>query len=123
MKGMAFNFLLLAGICALVGMGWGIQMSASGDHAMAPAHAHLNLLGWVGFAVFAFYYHLVPAAAQTWLARAHFALAVLGIVVLVPGIYLAIANETEVLAKIGSVIAVLSMLVFLAVIWTSRQRG
>ena len=44
------GFFLLAVISALGGMVWGIQMSASGDHSLSPAHGHLNLIGWVSLA-------------------------------------------------------------------------
>ena len=90
MKGLSFAFLLIGTVSVIVGMAWGIQMSASGDHTLAPAHAHLNLLGWVSMAIFAVYYHLVHGAARGWLPKLHFALAVLGLLILVPGIALAI---------------------------------
>ena len=116
MNGLARRFMILAVISAIVGMGWGIQMSASGDHGLSIAHAHLNLLGWVGFAIFAFYYHLVPQAAQGRLARAHFALAVTGVVFIVPGIVSAVQGTGETLAKIGSILTVLSLIAFAAVV-------
>jgi hypothetical protein len=34
-------------VFALAGMVMGIAMAASHDHSVFPAHAHLNLLGWV----------------------------------------------------------------------------
>src|ERR1700748_1690093 len=43
------------------GMIWGIAMGISGDHSAMPAHAHLNLLGWVSLFLFGIYYHLHPA--------------------------------------------------------------
>ena len=45
MRDTAFAFFLSAVLCAAFGMAWGIQMGISGDHLMAPAHAHLNLVG------------------------------------------------------------------------------
>jgi cbb3-type cytochrome oxidase subunit 1 len=116
MTGLAKGFMTLAVLAALTGMGWGIQMSASGDHGLAPAHGHLNLLGWVSLSIFAFYYHLVPAAADTTLAKTHFALAVTGLVTVVPGIVFALNGTGDTLAKVGSVLTVLSMLSFLAVV-------
>ncbi|MBT9383972.1 hypothetical protein KM176_08900 [Pseudooceanicola sp. CBS1P-1] len=118
MKGIAFVFFATATICALLGMGWGIHMSASGDHTMAPAHAHLNLLGWVTLALFGLFYHLVPQAAEGLLAKIHLGLALLGVITIVPGIYLAIGQQGEALAKIGSVLSILSMLVFVIVVFT-----
>src|SRR5437764_922833 len=34
-------------LIVIVGMIWGIVMAISQDHSTFPAHAHLNLLGWV----------------------------------------------------------------------------
>jgi len=44
----------------LAGMLWGIQMAISNNHAPFPAHAHLNLLGWVSLFLFGIYYRLNP---------------------------------------------------------------
>ena len=122
MNGISFTFLITAAVCALIGMAWGIQMSATGDHVMAPAHAHLNLLGWVSLAIFAFYYHLVPGAAAGTLAKVHLAVSVAGVVTIVPGIALAIQESGETLAKIGSVLTLLSMVIFVVVLVTSGRR-
>ncbi|MFD1342645.1 hypothetical protein [Litorisediminicola beolgyonensis] len=118
MKGISLSFMVIGVLAVLVGMGWGIQMSATGDHTLSPAHAHLNLLGFVTMSIYAFFYHLVPRAAEGGLAKAHFGLAVLGLVTVVPGIVMAITGAGEGLAKIGSVLTLLSMLVFLVVVLT-----
>ena len=116
MKGVSLWFMLLAVVSVILGMVWGIQMSATHDHTLSPAHAHLNLLGWVSFAIFAFYYRLVPAAAEGVLPKLHLALALAGLVAIVPGIVMAITERGETLAKIGSVLSLLSMVVFLVVV-------
>lgn len=120
MKGLSFNFMALGVIFVTIGMAWGIQMSASADHTMAPAHAHLNLLGFVLFSIYAFYYHLVPAAAEGMLPKAHFGLALLGVVTAIPGIVMAINGTTETFAKIGSILTILSMIAFLVVVFKNR---
>ena len=120
MKGVAYWFMLTAVVAVSLGMIWGIQMSATGDHLLSPAHAHLNLLGWVTMAIFAIYYHIVPEAAETTLAKVHFALAFVGLVLIVPGIVMAVRETGETLAKIGSTVTELSMLVFL---YTVARRG
>ncbi|MCE8512521.1 hypothetical protein KBY24_10330 [Ruegeria pomeroyi] len=112
MNGVARAFLLVAILAGLCGMVWGIQMSASHDHTLSPAHGHLNLLGWVSCSIFAFYYHLVPDAAENPLARVHFGLVVAAVILLAPGVALAIQGKTELLAKLGSVIMLVSMLLF-----------
>ena len=55
----------------LAGMVWGIVMAISQNHAAMPAHAHLNLLGYVSLFLFGFYYRLHPAidASRTALAQ------------------------------------------------------
>ncbi|GHF57409.1 hypothetical protein [Seohaeicola zhoushanensis] len=105
-------FLMLAVLAALMGMSWGIHMAISQDHSLAPAHAHLNLVGWVTFSIFAFYYHLMPSAAASGLAKLHFGLAVAGLVLMIPGIYLALTQGSEPMAAIGSILTLLSMLTF-----------
>lgn len=119
MKGLSLAFLAAGALSVVVGMIWGIQMSATHDHTLAPAHAHLNLLGWVSFAIFGFYYHLVPEAAQGALPKIHFATALTGLAVLVPGIALAIQNQGETLAKAGSVLSLLSMCLFVWILATN----
>jgi len=113
MRGIAFLFFVTAALCVTLGMAWGIHMSASGDHTLAGAHAHLNLVGWVTMALFAIYYHLVPAAADTLLAKVHYAVALAGVVLLVPGIVQAIRLTGETLAKAGSALTLASMAIFL----------
>ena len=120
MKQIAFAFFALGAISVTLGMVWGIQMSATHDHTLSPAHAHLNLVGWVTFAIFGIYYHLVPDAAQSSLAKIHLALAVLGLVALVPGIVLAINETTEILAVVGSFLTLAAMLVFLWTVFRNR---
>ncbi len=106
-------FFVTAAICVTIGMGWGIVMAASHNHVMAGAHAHLNLVGWATMALFGVYYTLTPQAAETKLARAHYVLALAGVVLMVPGIALATLQRGEGLAVAGSVLTAASMLVFL----------
>lgn len=122
MRGISFWFLLTAAISVTVGMLWGILMSATTDHSMAPAHAHLNLIGWVTMALFGFYYHLVPRAGERVVAKVQYAIATAGLLAIVPGIAMAIRGDGETLAKLGSVLTLLSMLIFLYVVITGRDR-
>lgn len=113
MKSIATRFFATAAIFVLAGMAWGIQMSATGDHLLSPAHAHLNLIGFVIMAVYGAYYALTPAAAGTRMAELHYWLHTATVIVLVPGIVLAITERGEGLAITGSFMAVLSMVLFL----------
>jgi cbb3-type cytochrome oxidase subunit 1 len=75
MQGVARNFFTLAVVYSLVGMTLGLSMAMSHDHSQLPTHAHIMVLGWVMSAVFAFFYHLMPAARASRLATVHFWLA------------------------------------------------
>ncbi|SDU49363.1 hypothetical protein [Stappia sp. ES.058] len=105
-------FFATAALFGLAGMVWGIQMSASHDHTLSPAHGHLNLLGFVMSAVFGTYYALTPTAAASPLARIHFALVVATVLVLTPGIVFAIRDNWPVLAQAGSLLAIATMALF-----------
>ena len=120
MGSVATRFFAVGAVAALCGMVWGIQMAATQDHLLSPAHGHLNLIGFVVMSVFGAYYALVPKAAASTLAKIHYALGVVTVVILVPGIVLAINGSDEILAKLGSVLAVVTMLVFLVTILRNR---
>ncbi|TCV72774.1 hypothetical protein [Neorhizobium sp. S3-V5DH] len=116
MRNIAFCFFVAAVLCVTTGMFWGIQMAISGDHLMAPAHAHLNLVGWTTMGLFGLYYTVTPQAADTMLAKVHLAFAILGVLCLVPGIAMAVSSGGEALAAIGSILTVISMLIFLVTV-------
>tara|TARA_R110002020_G_scaffold243498_2_gene457034 strand:- start:6863 stop:7240 length:378 start_codon:yes stop_codon:yes gene_type:complete len=113
MRGIGFYFFLAAVLCVTLGMIWGIHMAISGDHLMAGAHAHLNLVGWVTMGLFGVYYTLTPAAAASSLAKIHLAVALAGVVVMVPGIAIALKDGGEAAAAAGSMLTAASMLIFL----------
>jgi hypothetical protein len=65
-------YFRIAMIWIVVGVILGNVMGASQNFTMTPVHAHINLLGWVSMSLFAFFYRLWPAAAETKLAKAQF---------------------------------------------------
>ena len=87
-------------------------MSASHDHTLSQAHGHLNLIGFVAMSIFGVYYALTPQAASSRLAILHFWLTVVTVLVLTPGIVVAITERGETLAQVGSILAVFSMSLF-----------
>lgn len=113
MRGIGFYFFVVGVLCITLGMVWGIQMSISGDHALASAHAHLNLVGWVTMALFGLYYTLTPSAAASRLAKVDLALALASVFVMVPGIVIVIRRGGDGAAAAGSILTAASMLVFL----------
>ncbi|MCK5934697.1 MAG: hypothetical protein KAG89_21360 [Fulvimarina manganoxydans] len=122
MNGLARACWLGAAIYAAAGMIFGIVMSASGDHSLAAAHGHLNLLGWVSLALYGSFYSLFPVAASGWLARSQVVAAHVGVLVLTPGIVLAIDGRIEALAKAGSIIILASMVLFALVVARTGTR-
>ena len=108
MKNVAFYFFTAAVLCAAAGMIWGVQMSVSRDHSLSMAHAHLSLVG--------LYYTVTPDADGTVLSRTHLAIALAGVVSLVPGIALVLTGGTPLLAVAGSLLTVTSMLIFLVTV-------
>ena len=70
----------------LLGMAFGIFMGVTLDFVLAPAHAHLNLLGFVTMFLSALYYRVHPVAAASRLARYQSAVSVVGAIVFPAGI-------------------------------------
>ena len=116
MNGLAKICWITAPVYAVLGMIFGLVMAASGDHTLAPAHGHLNLLGWVTIALYGAFYTLAPRAAASRLARLQVLLAQIGVIATVPGIALAILGMGEGLAKIGSLIVLAGMVLFVVVV-------
>ena len=104
----------VAVLLVLVGMVWGIQMAMSQDHAAMPAHAHLNLLGWVSLFLFGIFYHLHPALDRSGLARAQVYTWIAGTIVLTVGVGLVHTGHEvgDPIAAVGSLVVLIGMLLF-----------
>lgn len=109
-------FFSAAALCALGGMAWGVMMASSNDHAMMPAHAHLNLMGWATLALMGGFYALTGKGGR--LGWTNFALSAGGVVVAIPSLALLLAGNkaAEGGAIAGSVLALLGMLTFVMVV-------
>ena len=112
MKNLPTRFFATGVLFVLIGMIWGIEMSITQDFALAPAHAHLNLIGFVAMSIYGAFYALSPGARASKLAEVHYWLTVVAVVVFVPGIALAITQTSDAPAKIGSILVFLSMALF-----------
>lgn len=113
MRNVSVLFFTTATLAVTGGMVWGILMAATHDHTLSGAHAHLNLVGWATMALFGIYYALTARAATGWLPLVHFGFALTGLLALVPGIALALSGGGEGLAILGSILTLVSMLIFL----------
>jgi peptidoglycan/LPS O-acetylase OafA/YrhL len=108
-----------ATIMGLVGMSWGIWMGISGDHSQFPAHAHLNLVGWVSLFLIGIFYRLHPPADRSRIARVQVSIWILGTLVQAVGVALVYSGRDsgEPLAAVGSLIVVAAMALFAAVVF------
>jgi hypothetical protein len=102
----------------LVGMVGGLVMGIEQNFLLAPAHAHLNLVGGVLLFLFGMYYRLFPTVGQTALARIQGWLHIGGGILLPGGIALVVAvNHALVLvAVIGGVMTIAATLLFAAIV-------
>jgi hypothetical protein len=96
-------------LMVIAGMIWGIAMGISQDHSTLPAHAHLNLLGWVSLFLFGIYYHLHPAVDLNRLATVQVWVWIAGTIILTIGVGLVHSGH-----EIGDPIAAVSSLIVLA---------
>jgi peptidoglycan/LPS O-acetylase OafA/YrhL len=112
-------------LLAVAGMVWGIVMAASQDHTTMPAHAHLNLLGWVSLFLFGIFYHLHPVLDRSRLAVAQVCLWIAGVVVMAVGVGLIHEGHTEgePIAAVASVLVLVAMLAFGWLVFTREQQA
>ena len=104
----------LAVLFVIAGMAMGIGMAMTQNHALMPAHAHLNLLGWVSLFLFGIYYERRPALDTSRLAMIQVGLWSLGTVVLtvaVAAIHLGY-HAADPIAAIASLIVLAAMIQF-----------
>jgi hypothetical protein len=113
------NLLLRVSVLfGLAGMAMGIAMGIKQDFSLVPAHAHMNLLGFVTLFLSGLYYRSVPAAAACKLAKVQTALAVTGAVIFPVGIASVLLGDHEKYLPIvvGGSLIVLAAMALLAVI-------
>jgi peptidoglycan/LPS O-acetylase OafA/YrhL len=98
----------------VAGMAWGIIMAVSQDHSAMPAHAHLNLLGWVCLFLFGVFYHLHPAVDRSRTALVQVVIWIVATVITVVGVALEhTGSETGgLIAAVGSFAVLGDMLLF-----------
>jgi hypothetical protein len=112
-----------ATVLLAIGMLWGIEMGIRQSFGMAPAHAHLNLVGGVLLFVFGLYYKLFPAAGDSTLAKWQGWLHIAGSVLFPLGVAIVIAKgETFIILPIiGSLIVLVAVILFAVIVLrTSR---
>lgn len=116
---MSARFLRIAVVYFAIGVTMGIGMGISQSFALAPVHAHVNLLGWVSLAIFGVVYHAYPAAAQTRLAHVHFWLHNAALAVFMIGLagFLTGHERFHLLVNLGALAVFVATLVFAVNVW------
>ena len=106
----------------LAGMAWGLQMAISGDHSAFPAHAHLNLLGFVSLFLFGIFYRLNPsiethkfAVPQVWIWIVSTIIAAIGIGLVHTG-----HDIGDPIAAVGTLIIFADTLLFAWLVFRAR---
>ena len=115
--------IAVAATAALCGMGLGITMAIRQDFTLMPAHAHLNLLGWVSMALYGLYYR-GAATIRPRLAWTQAAIATLGFVAMTAGLALLLGSgdlRFEPIVSVGAICAFVGMALFLFQVVTDRH--
>jgi uncharacterized membrane protein len=111
-------------ILLVIGVAMGLHMGIAQNHSAMPAHAHINLLGWVTCALFAVYYALQPSKAGNRLAMVHFVVYLAGMIVMFPALYLKYTGypEFEPLLAVGSMIVGVGILIFAFLLFSGDEQ-
>jgi hypothetical protein len=107
----------------LVGMLAGIAMGVQQDFTLAPAHAHLNLVGGVLLFLFGLYYRLVPAAGNSPMAKLRGWLHIAGAILFPAGVAIVLVKGTSFIAApiVGSLIAVVATALFAVIVFRTAR--
>ena len=122
MKASSLSFRA-AVLFVIAGMVWGLYMAISENHVTFPAHAHINLLGWVSLFLFGIFYHLHPQIDRSRAALAQVWIWMIGVVVQAYGVARIYTGHMsgEVFASIGSFIVLAAMILFAWLVY--RREG
>ena len=107
----------------LIGMLGGIDMGIRQDFALAPAHAHFNLVGGVLLFLFGLYYRLVPQAGASRLAKLQGWLHMVGAIVFPVGVGIVITKGESLAAIpiIGSLIVSAAVALFVVIVFRTTS--
>jgi hypothetical protein len=104
--------LRVSTVLLLCGMVFGIFMGIREDFTLAPAHAHLNLIGFVLMFLAGLYYRVVPTAAAGLIPKIQAGLHIAGAIVLPIGVALVLTGGTGIVVIVGSLIVLAAMALF-----------
>jgi hypothetical protein len=115
--------MCVSAVILLGGMLAGIVMGIKQDFALAPAHAHLNLIGGVLLFLGGLYYRLIPAAGSSTLAKVQGWLHMIGAIAFPVGVAIVILNGEALVAipVVGSLIVVAAMALFTLIVFRTAH--
>jgi hypothetical protein len=115
--------MCLSVVVLLVGMLAGIAMGIAQNFVLAPAHAHLNLIGGVLLFLFGLYYRLVPAAGTTTLAKVQGWLHMIGAILFPAGVAAVLLKgpSVEAASIAGSLVVVAAMALFAVIVFRTAR--
>ena len=110
-------------VILLIGMLAGIAMGITQNFVLAPAHAHLNLVGGVLLFLFGLYYKLVPAAGTSALAKVQGSLHIAGGILFPIGVASVLLKGPSVEAApiAGSLVVVAAMVLFAVIVFRTAR--
>jgi hypothetical protein len=123
MKTVDINFIAIGASWLLIGMLLGIGMGAAHNFALAPLHAHINLIGFVCHSVFGMAYRHWPALKDSPLAPFQFWIFVIASPITLIGLYFTVMNGPELPTIVGSIAILIGAALFAVMIWTERMRA
>jgi hypothetical protein len=115
--------IAVAATAALCGMGLGIFMATNQDFTLMPAHAHLNLLGWVTMALYGLYYR-GAALLRVRLAWIQAGIATLGFLTMtgaLAALLVTLDHRFEPLIGVGASLSLVAMALFLVQVVTESR--
>lgn len=106
-------------VLLLVGLALGMAMGMRQDFTLMPAHAHLNLVGFVLMFAAGLFYRAFPAAAETLAAKVHATLHIIGAFVFPLGIAAVVTwgPAYEAGAIVGGTLVFVAMAIFAIVVF------
>ncbi|MBD3677527.1 MAG: TonB-dependent receptor [Rhodobacteraceae bacterium] len=120
------NFLLVGSLFLILGILIGMYMGGSGEHTLAPAHAHINLLGFVLSVLFALVYRSYADMGASKLATYHFWLHVVGTAILIVMLLMLLTGKiTEAgmapMAPLAELAVLIGVILFLVNLWKNAK--
>jgi hypothetical protein len=108
-------FFMTGALFLLIGMCWGMAMAMTENFVLAPAHAHLNLLGWVTMSIYGGFYALTQKTMSPRLAWINYGLATLGVAIMIPTLAVFLITGNQALGPViglGGVLNIIALLTF-----------